>query len=158
MTPPRRGKDGQAVPDGETVLRLGVPSMDFAEHGRASPNWFELSTEDKQRIPPRFSVFCENMTTARQAWELQGSRAAYSAVARLKVEVIRAIRPEPDSADVPSLDVVWDDDVPSGPGWEGHSGITGLDRGGGVTRLHTKSLRLQLADKAVASLWQTEEA
>src|SRR5687768_14008234 len=91
MTPIRRGKDGEPVPDEENVLRLGIPSMDFAEHGRASPTWFELSTEDKKRIPPRLSVFCESLTTPRQAWELQGSREAYTAVARLKVEVIRAI-------------------------------------------------------------------
>ncbi len=152
----RRGEDGKPVPEGETVLRMGIPSMDFADRHKASPNWFELSTEDERRDQPRLSVFCEKLTTPEEAWRLLGSREEYSAVARLNVDEIRMIRPDPESQEVPNLDVVWDDEVDPGPGAEGHAGITGLDRRGAVTRLHTKSLRLQLADRAVVSLWREE--
>src|SRR5437879_331674 len=135
MSDLRRGSDGEPIPSGEVVLRMGIPSMDFALRRKASPNWFELSTEDKKMDVPRLSVFCEKLTSPRQAWQLLGSREEYTAVVRLDVDDVREIRPEPDSSEVPSLDVVWDDEVNPGPGAEGHAGITGLDRGGPVTRL-----------------------
>jgi hypothetical protein len=151
MSEPGQDSYGEPLPAGEIVIRLGVPSMDFAERRKASPNWFELSTEDKKQKPPRLSVFCERLTTPQQAWELQGSREEYAAMARLNVDTIRAIRPDPNSVDVPSLDVVWDGLDDPRPGADGHAGITGLDRVGPVHKLHTRSFRFQLAEQAVAS-------
>lgn len=156
MSDQEGGQTGQPLPGGEIVVRLGIPPMDFAENRKASPNWFELSTEDKQQDPPKLSVFSERLTTSQQAWEIQGSREEYTAIARLSVDAIRALRPEPNSARVPPLDVVWDSLNDPRPGAEGHAGITGLERGGPVNRLHTKSFRLQLADKAEAAYWREE--
>lgn len=162
MDPVRPGQDGEPLPAGEWVLRLAVISKDFLETGRASPKAFELSTEDKQGTPPRLSVWAERLTTPRQAWALVGERPEYQLALRLNVDAIRALRPEPDSPDVPSLDVQWerlmmadgnDQWVPDPrPGAEGHAGIAGLVRGGPVIRLHTQSLRSQLADLAAAAL------
>lgn len=157
MSEVRRGEDGEPVPPGETVLRLGIPSMDFAERRRASPNWFELSSEDKLQIPPKVSVFCAKLTTPSQAWELQGGREEYTAAAWLNVDQVRSLRPEPDSPEVASLDVVWDHLDDPRRGAEGHAGVTGLDRRGLVTRVHTRSYRLKLADLATAFLWHEEE-
>jgi hypothetical protein len=94
--------------------------------------------------------------------EPPGNKAEYQLALRLQVDTIRSLRPEPDSPAVPGLDVQWDrltvrDETgaltpDTRPGAAGHAGITGLARGAGVTRLHTKSLRSQLADAAIAFL------
>jgi hypothetical protein len=156
----RQGRDGEPLPSGEWVLRLAALTKDVLESDRPSPKAFELSTEDRQSLPPRLSVWAERLTTPHQAWSLLGARSEYQLVLRLNVDVIRSLRPEPDSPDVLGLDVQWhwlmvQDAAGSWipdtrPGAVGHAGITGLARGGGVTRLHTKSLRSQLADAAHA--------
>jgi hypothetical protein len=160
--PLRPGQDGEPLPAGEWVLRLAVLTQDIRETGRPSPKAFELSSEDRQGTPPRLSVWAERLTTPHQAWLLMGARPQCRLVLRLGVDTIRSLRPEPDSPDVPALDVPWErlmirDEngrlVPdTRPGAEGHAGITGLAREGGLTRLHTKSLRSQLADTAIALL------
>jgi len=70
---------------------------------------------------------------------------------------IRALRPEPNSMDVPDLDVVWDSLMmeengmilpDTRPGAEGHAGKTGLLRPPFVEQRFYKSLRSQLADLA----------
>jgi hypothetical protein len=158
----RPGQDGEPLPAGEWVLRLAPISKDFLETGRPSPKAFELSTEDRKGTPPRLSVWAERLTTPRQAWVLSGGRPEYQLALRLNVDVIRALRPEPDSPEVPSLDVQWERLMVTNengrwvpdtrPGASGHAGIAGLLRGGPVSRLHTQSLRSQLADLAAAIL------
>jgi hypothetical protein len=162
MEPLRPGQDGEPLPAGEWVLRFAALTKDVLETGKPSPRAFELSSEDRQSAPPRLSVWAERLTTARQAWMLMGAKPEYQLILRLNVDVIRALRPEPDAPAVPGLDVQWDrlivqDEagrrVPdTRPGAEGHAGITGLARGGEMTRLHTKSLRSQLADAAISFL------
>lgn len=160
--PVRSSPDGQPLPGGEWVLRLALLSKDVRDTGRPNPNAFELSSEDRQSTPPRLSVWVERLTTPHQTWVLLGARPEYQLVLQLNVDAVRSLRPEPDSAEVPGLDVLWDrlmgldeagNRVPDPrPGAEGHAGLTDLARGDGVTRLHTKSFRSQLADCAVALL------
>ena len=155
------GAAGDPLPAGESILRLAIPSMHFEESGRASAAMFDLSTADRQSDPPLLSVWAEQLTTSAQAWELVGADPRYRLVLRLNVDDVRSLRPEPDSREVPSPDVVWDplattdengDSVPDPrPGAAGHAGMTGLARGGAVTQAHTKSLRYQLARLARVS-------
>ena len=146
------------MPAGEWVLRVAVLDAEFQASGRASPAAFELSSEDKKGVPPRLSVWVERLTTPAQAWSLMGENPDYQLALRLNVDAIRSLRPEPEAASVPSLDVEWEPLMTrsadrrwipdSRPGAEGHAVITGLMRGGAVSRIHTKSLRSQLADLA----------
>lgn len=149
------GPYGEPLPPGEWVLRLAVRPMDFEETGRASAVMFELSSADRESPHPRLSVWAERLTTPEQAWRLMDAKPTCQLVLRLNTDDIRRLRPEPDSPEVPHLDVVWEPLFAAGQhgsripepraGAEGHAGITGLARGGAVNRLHAKSLRRQLA-------------
>jgi hypothetical protein len=142
------GQMGEPLPPGEWVLRLAVASKDFLESGQISPEAFALSTEDRREDPPRLSVWAEKLTRPEQAWHLMGEKPSYRLVLRLNVDAVRALRPNPDSPDVPDLEVQWhtlltEDGSPDArPGADGHAGITGLHAGSPAQR---KSLRRRLA-------------
>ena len=156
----RPGLKGEALPSGEIVLRLAHAPKDFAQTGKASAVSFDLSSKDKEAVLPSLSVFAERLTTPEQAMTLLDQPEAYDLVLRLNVDAVRALRPVPDTPEVPSLDVWWDPltlmdaggvVVPDDrPGAAGHAGIVGLSRPNNVPRLYYKSLRAQLAQIAEA--------
>ncbi len=161
----RPGADGESLPDGVWVLRLALTALVSEGAGHApkvSPVAFALSDMDCESSNPRLSVFAEDLTTPGQAWALLGRDPRYGFAIHLAVDAVRSLRPVPDSPAVPSLDVQWEPLLrtePDGsalpddrPGADGHAGIAGLMRGGAVNKLHTKSLRSQLADLATITL------
>ena len=156
------GLRGEPLPDGEDVLRLLRTSKD----GRASELAFTLSPADEASALVSLSVFAHRLTTPHVTLSLMEpeKRGAYGRCALLSVEAIRALRPSPDSPNVPTLDVVWDSlgvspgEPNTRPGAAGHAGITGLLRPAGLAnaRLFYKSLRSQLADMANRRLLQVD--
>ena len=158
--PLRPGTKGEALPLGEVILRLARAPKDFAKTGKASAASFDLSSRDKEAAIPSLSVFAERLTTPEQALALLDHPGGYDLVLRLNVDAVRALRPVPDTPEVPSLDVWWDPltlvdaggvMVPDPrPGAAGHAGIVGLSRPNNVPRLYYKSLRAQLAQIAEA--------
>lgn len=116
------------------LAHLPVPK-DFAENGKAEPTSFELSSEEKLDPLPRLSVFSESRSTARQAWEIVGSKEKQYLCLRLQVDAVRAF---------PPLDVVWHRIPVEKAGAAGHAGVTGL---AGSQR---KVLRTQLASRSDA--------
>jgi hypothetical protein len=159
MTNPlRAGGKGHPLPDGELVLRLITKTTG---EGKVSPEEFELSTEDKRYDPPLLSVWAQQLTTPEQALGFLTNRDACKFFSVLSADDIRLLRPEPDLADVKSLDVVWDprtiiqngnEVLDTSPGADGHAGIIGLLRPPGLPKLHYRSLRFKLADLATRAL------
>jgi hypothetical protein len=124
------------------------------ERGRALPEFFELSTEDKKQAEPRLSVWVEGLTTVEQAWTLVGAARNRRIVLRLGVDAVRALRAEPAEPPHPGLAVEWEPaTLPDGrggrvpdtrPGFEGHAGVARLgDRRG--TKVQRKNFRAALA-------------
>jgi hypothetical protein len=137
------GQEGERLPDGVIVLRLGKLSKDAQLAPEANEMHFTLSSEDKASKLQALTVWAEELTSAQTARDLMGAnRAEYRLVLHLNVDDIRAIRYPSDSTES-MLEVVWDPDTH--PGAEGHAGIIGLNRGAKATR---KALRLRLADLA----------
>ena len=147
----RPGPDGEPLPAGVRIIRLAVPPKDFHETGRVSPLTFKLSSKEENESPPRLSVFAEDLTTPPQAAAILG-KPAYTLVAHLQVDQVRAVRPNPDPPGTPALDVVWRHINDCRPGASGHSGITGLNNRLSPVR---KRFRAKLADIAVVT--QLEE-
>jgi hypothetical protein len=139
------GADGEPVPRGVRVLRLALWSKDFEERRKVSPIAFKLSSLEERQQPPRLSVFVEDLTTPKQASEIL-RRPQYTLVAFLKVDEVRAVRPDPDPPGTPGLDVQWDRLNDDRPGSAGHAGITGLDH---PVRVVERNYRAKLADLAV---------
>ncbi|AGA28300.1 hypothetical protein [Singulisphaera acidiphila] len=153
------GDDGDPLPTGEWVIRLVKLSKD----GYVSPEMFELSTNEKNAIPPRLSVWAEKLTSDEQAWQLTGCNLSKNTIASLNIDTIRSLVPEPNSPETHHLEVEWEpkrlrdgegklilgeDGMPildSKPGAKGHAGIRYLREG---TKAQYKSLRSQLAEKA----------
>jgi hypothetical protein len=148
MERPQPGQAGESLPADEWVLRLVVPSKDFLETGQVSPEAFALSSEDRRDNPPRLSVWAERLTHAEEAWQLMGGKPAYRLVVRMNVDVIRALRPNPELPELPDLDVQWHPLVSEAgtpdmrAGADGHAGIVGLHVGSAAQR---KSWRRRLA-------------
>jgi hypothetical protein len=138
------GADGTPLPGGAWVLRLAIPSYSPDEPPRCSPNAFELSSADKQQPVPRLSVFAEELTSPKQAYELVGNPNRSRAF-RLSVDDIRV------EAASDALEVEWErahrvsdggEVVPDDrPGALGHAGITNLGREDLHTRAQRKWLR-----------------
>jgi hypothetical protein len=160
----RPGQKGEPLPEGEVVFRLGKTPKDFSiGSSRINPEAFELSSKDEKADIPSLTVWAERLTTREQALDfIESKREAVRCIIFLGVDQIRSLRPEPDSPDVLSLNVVW---VPlvteengvivpdRRPGAEGHAGIIGLVKRSGVNKWYYKSLRSQLADKATFELF-----
>ena len=153
----RPGPKGKRLPAGEIVFRCEKVSKDSPLTHQASPGHFELSSKDKESVPPSLSVWVEQLTTPEQSREIRGRREGIAwLILYLDVDEVRSLRPEPDSPDAPYLDVVWEpltiqEDGISIPdprvGAEGHAGIVNLKHPN-MTKLHYRSLRSQLADLA----------
>jgi hypothetical protein len=126
--------------------------------GKISPRDFELSSEDEASELKSLSVWAERLTSPEQARAFfpQEKQSSYTHTTLLNVQAVRLTRPDPDSPDVPYLNVVWDPrfdengNIDQSPGAQGHSGITGLSKPAGLANAknHYKSLRSQLADLA----------
>ncbi len=75
----------------------------------------------------------------------------YAQAGFLPVGRVRELRPEPDHVSVTQLDVQWEPAERTGPGSEGHAGITGLNQerasDGMSLKLHRKSLYGKLANE-----------
>lgn len=145
---------GEPLPDGETVLRMAIaPPLDG--WGESFAFAFAPSSQDEASPLQSVSVFVERLTMPEQAAMFVAPR--YTLALRLSVDAIRALRPEPDVPEVPSLDVVWevltnaDGSPDTRPGASGHAGITGLVRPNAIRRSVYRSYRLQLADLAQAT-------
>jgi hypothetical protein len=160
------GPDGSPIPVGIRLIRmanepkvahLNSEAVRRVNDGKALPSFFGLSSEDKKQLVPRLSVWIEQLTSVEQVWVLVGANPSRRWVVRLDSENIRRIfatqvdRHPP----TPVLDIHWErattvneigDRVEeTRPGWEGHAGITNLDKGNKTQR---DSLRLQLAEIA----------
>jgi hypothetical protein len=140
------------------VFRLarGTIPKDFEEQRQVLPVSFELSEADKQDELKSLSVWARDLTEPTQAIAfMTGDTSRFRMALYLRVQDVVSARPQPDSPDVPLLDVVWHRllrDVNGSvvfddrPGAEGHAGITGLDRPPAVSREHYRRLRRRLAE------------
>src|SRR5689334_16325813 len=104
MTRPVPGNDGEPVPPGTRIFRVGkhidVNAVTLEER-RPLESFFQPSSNDI-----RLSTWVEELTVADQAWGfLRGNRPAYNVVACLNTDGIRAISPP---AGFQPLDVVWE--------------------------------------------------
>jgi hypothetical protein len=155
----QRGSDGEALPSGTLVFRIGKnvhASSALLGRGDVLPGLFELTQEDKKSLGKRLSVWVEELTIADQAWCFMGSKPHNSMVACLDVDEIREIVPPNGFT---RLDAVWEQALNSDgttndrPGAKGHSGISNLHQGGEGTqdKARRKRLRLSLADIAKLS-------
>jgi len=141
--------EGEPLLVAEFVSRLAPQSKD----GRVSPATFTLSSDDQNGKYQSLSVWAKRFTSCDQAREfMDEKKASYRLCAFLNVSEIRALRPEPDSPDVSSLDVVWEPLADPRPGVRGHAGLIGLLRPSGVGKTYYKSLRAQLAELANENL------
>jgi hypothetical protein len=163
MSKVRAGKDGEPVPAGTRVFRIGKRtqlSPEAKRTGRASPEMFELSSEDKNSEGQRLSIWVEEITIADQAWDFMGAKEECDIVACLCVDGILSIpsqtdfeRPRVEWETARTIDaegrIVRNDQ----PGAEGHCGITGLNQGGHgrVHKNRRKEMRSDLADAAKVS-------
>jgi hypothetical protein len=142
----RPGQHGERLPDQVIVLRLASLPSDGIP--RATPEHFNLSSEDKASELQSLTVWAKDLTPAKKAREFMGEKKAlYRVILYLNVDHIRAIR-VPSAPTEALLDVVWDRDGRHGA--EGHAGITGLM----CERIHRKALRVKLADLAKAELFR----
>lgn len=160
MTAPVPGNDGDPVPAGVKIFRIGK-NTDLnpaaIERKRALPIMFELSTADKAAPVPRLSVWVEALTVADQAWDFMGSNPSRTVVACLSVDAVNEMPAQPAFE---TLRVEWEramvDDgngnmIPNTrPGAKGHVGIAGMNQGGNgkADSNKRKALRSALADLA----------
>jgi hypothetical protein len=150
-------RDDSPLDSDEWVLRLAEANLDPTDTHRCSPKAFELSSLEKQQAGPGLSVFAERLTTPEEAWSL-GSNPRRTRVFRLLVGEVRRVRPTPESAEMPGLDVRWERAYTTGPyggqipdtrpGAEGHAAITGLGRTDLLDKNQRKRVRVKLADAA----------
>ncbi|MBP3958625.1 hypothetical protein J8F10_25540 [Gemmata sp. G18] len=169
------GLDGTPVPGGIRAIRMGnEPKLDNlspealrrVQEGKAIPSFFKLSSEDEKQIVPRLSVWLEPLTSVAQAWILVGANLKRRWVLFLKIDQIRTvIAPAVEKfPQTPPLEVEWEratrlteagDRVPeTRTGWEGHAGITNLNKGNKTQR---EAIRWQLADLAVVQILSEED-
>ncbi len=154
----RPGKDGDAVPTGTLMFRIGKRtelSPEAMRQGKASPAMFILGSGEQ-----RLSIWVEELTIADQAWDFMGAKPEHKIVACLTVDKILAIPPQP-GFDPPRVE--WEEaltldgegnQVPNTrPGAQGHAGITGLNQGGEgkAHKGQRRAMRSDLADAAVLS-------
>src|SRR5262245_53539248 len=131
--------DGEVLPAGVQVFRIGKNSQlspAAVASGKASPEMFELSTDDKKEPVPRLSIWVEELTIADQAWAFLGCKPSYTVVACLRVDEIHQIKAP---AGFSALRVEWEqsrtkdesgNDVTNRkPGAAGHCGIANLNQG-----------------------------
>ncbi len=103
------GRKGESLPAGQDVFRFVQVSKAYRETGRVNPAAFALTDDDETSELKSLSVWVARLTEPQQALQFleQDDQREYFG-AFLNVDEIRALRPEPNSMDVPDLDVVWD--------------------------------------------------
>lgn len=151
----------QNLANDEVVFRLAKASKD----GKISEAAFILSSKDEKEEQPSLSVWAARLTSPAEAQEfIENRKEDYTLYGFLKVNEVRALRPDPDSPDVPALNVIWHQlffengnaktTPDTRPGSAGHAGITGLLKPSGLAnaRLYYRSLRSKLADLANQNL------
>ena len=159
MTKPRPGSDGDLLPAGTLVFRIGKradPSPEALKQKKPPEILFKPSSDDEESPGKRLSIWVEELTLPDQGWAFMGCDPAKTMVACLNVDAIRAIQP-PEPFD--PLGAEWeqallpDGSVNNLPGAEGHAGITGLLQGGNgkMDSKRRKALRSKLADAAEIS-------
>jgi hypothetical protein len=153
------------VPDYCCVIRLGRVPKDFKESGKIlaiqldQTQAFELSSLDKQSIPPHLSVWISALTTPEQAYRFLPENSLRRLVIQLEIQEIRQIVGCSGQDTMPSglLDVIWvhltqningQESRDNRPGARGHAGITGLDEKSAPSKLLRKDLRSKLAEIA----------
>ncbi len=104
---------------------------------------FKPSSDDRKDPKHRLTVWAERLILDEHICALSNNDPAESIIARLNVDDIRALRPEPSTPDIPHLEVEWHEDPR--PRAEGHAGIRDLLEG---SKLQRRSLRVQLASLA----------
>ncbi len=139
MSEPQRGADGEPLPDGEWVRRA-FKKKHLTMTGQISELQFKPSSDDEKDPKHRLTVWVERLTADEHIYSLSNNSPADSVIARLDSDDVRELRPDPDTADVPSLEVEWHEDPR--PNAEGHAGIRDLLQGSKAQR---RSLRSQLA-------------
>lgn len=152
------------VPSNSIVLRLARLPKDYQERGNILAiqlsSEFELSTVDKESIPPHLSVWVESFTTPKQAYSFLAENSSRKLVLRLPVDEIRKlIGYAGDDKIYPNLlEVLWIHLFITNSegkkvkdtrlGADGHSGITGLDsHPQELTKREAKNLRKDLRSK-----------
>jgi len=89
--------DGDPVPSGTLIFRIAKEtqlSPEALRTGKASPEMFELTSEDKMSEGKRLSIWIEEQTLPDQAWDFMGARPANNVVACLSVNKVLAIPPQ----------------------------------------------------------------
>jgi hypothetical protein len=155
-----RGSDGEVLPAGTLVFRIGEKAnlnQEAIDQRKASEIFFKPSSRDEKSPGKRLSIWIERLTIADQGWAIMGSDPDKTVVACLNVDDILAVEPpEPFH----SLTAEWeralldDGSVNPLPGAEGHAGISGLCQGREKNKTDKnlrKLLRSRLADKASVS-------
>jgi hypothetical protein len=159
MIKPSPGSDGEPLPAGTLVFRIGKGvhlNPEAIEKREALEIFFKPSSDDEKSPGQRLSIWVEELTLPDQGWDFTGRDPAKTVVACLNVDRIRSVVP-PEPFD--PLRVEWEqallhDGTPNTrPGSEGHCGIGGLLQGGGgrKDKDRRKELRRRLAEKAAIS-------
>jgi len=106
MTKPRPGSDGDLLPAGTLVFRIGKradPSPEALKQKKPPEILFKPSSDDEESPGKRLSIWVEELTLPDQGWAFMGCDPAKTMVACLNVDAIRAIQPpEPLIRSVPS--------------------------------------------------------
>jgi hypothetical protein len=145
------GADGDPLPPDEWVSRV-CKKHNLTKAGEIHELLFRPSSKDREDSKNRLTVWVRSLTPDEYAYALSFADPASSIIAPLNVDEVRKLRPDPDTSDIPQLEVEWhplsEDDgegnkIPDRrPGAAGHAGIHDLVRGSDLQR---QSLRVQLA-------------
>ena len=138
----QQGADGEPLPQGEWVRKAFKTKL-LTREGKISELQFKPSSEDEQDPRHRLTVWAERLTADEHIYALSNNTPSESILARFLVDDVRNLRPDPDTPDVPSLEVEWHEDPR--PDAEGHAGIRDLLQGSKTLR---RSPRVQLVDLA----------
>lgn len=149
--------DGEDLPSTASVMRfvpdkkkeLPVNLFSPMTERRPAASAFDLSSKDKESVPPRLSVWDLSVTTVAQA---RAHRPPSSEVATPYSLAVSDILGEAQALELTCVRVVYDRlSPPSGlPGEHGHSGIEGLQAKKGENRMPHQTLKAKLAHKCRA--------
>lgn len=137
MSSIRPGRDGEPLPRGTLVFRIGKsaqPSPEAQRQRKALPVMFEPSSADKASASKCISIWVEELTVADQGWAMMGANPKNTVVACLEADAICGVPAQPGFQ---PMRTVWEaarlpnGDLNTHPGAEGHAGIWGLIQGEG---------------------------
>jgi hypothetical protein len=155
----RQGQDGEPLPAGTLIFRIGKGaklSQEAIREGKALPMMFEPSSDDKKSVSKCISVWVEELTVADQGWAIMGSNPANTLAACMNADDVCGA-PAQDGFN--PMHTCWetakhdDESLNTDPGAEGHAGIWGLIQGGNgkTDKMKREALRSVLADLAKLS-------